>query len=248
MTRPPTPASPPLGDPVPPPPAHAQNAPLSPADETQRTVEILCESFARDELDVQEFERRIDRAYRTPDPDALRALVADLPSAEAAPVDGAGASLSVPEPPAREVVVAVLGGAQRGGRRTAPRTSWVLAGLGGAEIDLREARFGPGVTRVRVAAVMGGVDVVVAPGTRVDCRGIALLGGFGTDGGDDELSQGIADPDGTRVDTPVLRIRGIACMGGVSVSVRRPGESAREARRRRRRERDERAPSADGGS
>jgi hypothetical protein len=38
---------------------------------------------------------------------------------------------------------------------------------------------------------------------------------------------------------PTLRITGLACMGGVTVTVRHPGETAGDARRRRKLERQD---------
>ena len=66
--------------------------------------------------------------------------------------------------------------------------------------------------------------VVVPPWVRVECSGIGILGGF-----DEEHDPEVAAED----DAPILRITGVAIMGGVGVSVRYPGESGKEARRRR---------------
>jgi hypothetical protein len=64
----------------------------------------------------------------------------------------------------------------------------------------------------------------------VESHGIGILGGFEHVG--DEIRG--HDPD-----APVLRVSGVALMGGVDIRVRHPGESARDARRRRRQERRE---------
>jgi hypothetical protein len=70
---------------------------------------------------------------------------------------------------------------------------------------------------------------------RVDSSGIAIMGGF-------ELAPG-SDPH-PPPDAPVIRVGGFALMGGVEISVRHAGESARDAKRRlsaeRKRLRDER--------
>jgi hypothetical protein len=102
----------------------------------------------------------------------------------------------------------------------------VIAVMGGAELDLREARLGPGVTEVNMFVLMGGVQMVVPPGVQVEMNGIALMGGF------EERHRGLQtthDPD-----APILRIGGFAMMGGVEVDVRLPGETAGDARRRQR--------------
>jgi hypothetical protein len=100
--------------------------------------------------------------------------------------------------------------------------------MGGAELDFREAPMPPGVTEVRVVAFWGGVDIVVPPDVRIECSGVGILGGF------DEAHTAECT---TSPEAPVLRVTGLALMGGVSIAVRNPGESAGDARRRRRLER-----------
>jgi hypothetical protein len=77
---------------------------------------------------------------------------------------------------------------------------------------------------------MGGVEIIVPPGIQVETNGVGLMGGFAS-GGD------VAET--ARPDAPVLRIGGLALMGGVEIHVRRVGEGASDARRRRRLERRE---------
>lgn len=88
----------------------------------------------------------------------------------------------------------------------------------------------PGITQLRVYTVMGGVEIIVPPGLSVESHGVGILGGFDHAGDD---AKGL-DPS-----APVLRVSGVAMMGGVDITVRRIGESARDARRRRRQERRE---------
>jgi hypothetical protein len=98
--------------------------------------------------------------------------------------------------------------------------------MGGALLDFRDVRMPPGTTEVQVAAVMGGVEVVVPPGLRVACDGIGIMGGFEQIG-----AESASVPD----DAPLLRITGLALMGGVEITERYPGESAGAARKRRKR-------------
>jgi len=73
-----------------------------------------------------------------------------------------------------------------------------------------------------VNAVMGGADIKVNPHTQVIMEGTGIMGGYSgpSDQGAPEL-----DANG-----PVVRIRGFALMGGVSVS-RRPAPGGRSSRR-----------------
>lgn len=183
----------------------------------------LASAYAGDELTMEEYEARLDRCYRATSLAEVRDVVADLPEVpEIDPAEAtAAASAGAARPPAEVdraghgLVLAVWSGMKRSGSWTPPRHLHAVAVMGGAELDLREARFPEGVTNVNVLAVMGGVEIVVPPGLRVQCSGLPLMGGF------DSLDQ-----DGNPNVSPgaVLRIRGLACMGGVEVRVARSGE------------------------
>jgi hypothetical protein len=210
------------------------------------TVDLLCEHFAADRLTVEEFERRLDTAHRTADRKELDALLADLPRSggalsprgQANQATGPGHPLASPELVRdRDMLIAILGGSGRKGRWIPARQTMVLAVMGGAELDFREAVLPPGVTEVQVYAFWGGVDIVVPPDVQVESHGFAVLGGF------EHAAEGAATPSAS---TPTIRITGIAVMGGVHISVRHPGESARDARRRRRVESKERRRLSDG--
>jgi hypothetical protein len=203
------------------------------------TVDALCEHFANDVMSVEEFEKRVDAAHKATSVDQLSALLRDLPGAPVPAVRSAdGPPAPRPEQLVtaaahvrdREYMVAVLGGSNRKGVWSPARRNYAVAVMGGCELDFREARLGPGITELRVFAVWGGIEIIVPPGLNVESQGIGLLGGF-----DYVTDTTLGDPN-----APTLRISGLACMGGVEISVRHPGESAREARRRRRLERRDR--------
>jgi len=203
----------------------------------QAAIEALSEYFANDAITVEELERRVDRAHRAASLDELRDVLSDLPGANVpmsrsdSPATARSGSSAPPQNvPDRGFAIAVLGGTRRTGRWTPSRANIAIAVMGGAEIDFREAVMGPGVTELRVFAVMGGVEIIVPPDMNVASHGIGLLGGFG------HSEQGVDDPT-----APTLNVTGIAVMGGVDITVRYPGETARDARRRRRQERRDQA-------
>lgn len=203
-------------------------------DRREQVIEWLSEQFARDGLELDEYERRIDMAHQATSVAALEQVVADLgmPAAEpAAPsealVPRATAELPVPRAP-RKRVIAVMGGVERKGRWVVAEDVRVTAIMGGISLDFREALLGPGVTHVHVTAIMGGVDIIVPPHVAVQCDGVAILGGF------EEVQRAPAVPD---PDRPTLMITGVAVMGGVDIRTRLPGESAWQAWKRERRER-----------
>lgn len=225
--------------------------------ERDRVIEVLCDHYAQDHLEVAEFERRVDRAHRATSRAELREILAGLPSLgegggtamarsnapQGSDDPGTGLSATDPAPrswvalppgvpvPERQTEVAIFSGRVRKGGWVPARRVLGLALMGGIELDFREAQLPPGETRVTVLACMGGVDVVVPPGVRVETDGFALLGGF-----DDDVDP--LEPVGP--DAPVIRISGFAVMGGVDVTCRLPGESPRQAKRRRKELRQDR--------
>lgn len=214
------------------------------------TIEALMEHFANDVMDMDEFERRVDIAHRATNSDALKELLRDLPGGAVLPAvaGGSGATGLAPVPhytvtSAAQVkekgfVVACLGVNRRSGRWSPARKNIAVAVLGGAELDFREAILAPGVTEVRVFTVCGGVEIIVPPGLNVESQGIAILGGF------EHVGDSPIHPD---PHAPTLRITGLALMAGVEVSVREPGETARDARRRRKMTRREQRRRLRGG-
>jgi hypothetical protein len=213
----------------------------------QETIDALCEHFANDNLDVQEFERRIDVAHRAQNLDELRDLLTDLPSSSVpakrspAPAPARPAEpLPTPSHHARdsEIVVGIFGGGTRKGRWVPARRTFGAAICGGVELDFREAMLPIGVTEITVFSLWGGVDIIVPPGLQVESRGIGILGGF------DHVTDSPVAPD---PDSPVLRINGLAVMGGVGIAVRYPGETSGDARRRRRMERRQQRRRLKGG-
>lgn len=216
----------------------------------QRTIDALCEAFANDELEVEEFERRVATAHRATSAEELRSLLSGLPSANlpapvskkgqarktpaAAPVPvAAPEDAKAPAPYMGEVrewslSVGVMGGMSRVGSWVPARRNVAIGVMGGCEIDLREAPMPPGVTEIFCVAFWGGVEIIAPPWVHVDVSGVGIMGGF-----EHDQSTRSSPPPGA----PTVRISGIALMGGVSVVVRYPGESAKDARRRIKEER-----------
>jgi hypothetical protein len=206
----------------------------------QITIDALCEHFANDVMSVEEFELRVEAAHKASTNEEVRRLLQDLPGADVpAVVQGQSIPATVQQEfgvtaaahvKDQAFVVACLGGASRKGRWTPARRTYAIAVMGGTQLDFREAVFGPGTTEVQVFAVWGGVEIIVPPGITVESQGVAIMGGF------DHLSD---TPLPGAEDNPTVRITGLALMGGVDVTVRHPGESARDAKKRRRLERKE---------
>lgn len=191
----------------------------------EEIIRLLCEHFAADNLEAEELEQLIDAAHAATEIAQLDALLAELPALPAEVASpAAGARLARPGA-VREhaAVIAVMGGSERKGAWVPARHMYVVAAMGGVVLDFREAHMDPGITELYVLALMGGVEIIVPPGLRVDSTGIGIMGGF-------EHMGDVRFPVDTSV--PVLRITGAGVMGGVEILERQPGEPARDARRR----------------
>jgi hypothetical protein len=199
-----------------------------------RLIALLSDRFADGTLDVDEFERRVTVAHRSDSAAELEALAADLPAAPGAPLPAPApppaSRALIPEAHVRRsgLVLSIMGGSERKGPWTVPRRLDVVSFMGGARLDLREARMPAGVVDLRVASLMGGVEIIVPPTLAVESNGVAIMGGF------EHIDRAPAAPDPS---APLVRISGIAMMGGVKIETRLPGETEREARKRRKRER-----------
>jgi Cell wall-active antibiotics response 4TMS YvqF len=88
-----------------------------------------------------------------------------------------------------------------------------VAVMGGISLDLRGAVLSAPTTTITVVAVMGGVEIIVPPGIRVETPGFGFMGGW-----DNRTEQETDLPAGA----PLLRVRGFAFMGGLDVRTKPP--------------------------
>jgi hypothetical protein len=194
----------------------------------ERAIARLSDAFAHDRLGVDEFEQRLTLLHRaTSLADVARTLSGLADDASAIePLPGATAIVTAREVDlvAAETVAAIFGGVERRGPWRVPRRLGVVATMGGVVLDFRDAVLGPGVTELHVRAVFGGIQILVPPTLAVEVSGAAIFGGFG------HVDRAPLERDPSR---PMLRVRGVAIFGGVSVETRLPGESEEDAHRHR---------------
>ncbi|ROP52925.1 DUF1707 domain-containing protein [Streptomyces sp. PanSC9] len=209
----------------------------------ERVAEVLRDALAEGRLDMEEFEERLEAAYKARTYGELTPLTRDLPAAGAA----VPAPVSFAKAPAEQggwagrIVggggtstggFAVMSGFERKGRWTMPRRFNAFVLMGGGEIDLREADFADREVEINVVAVMGGVQVVVPPGVEVVVRGVGVMGAF-----EHPRDDGPPEPGAPRV-----VIGGFAFWGGVGVErkvTRAERQRLKEQRRQERLERRE---------
>jgi hypothetical protein len=169
-----------------------------------QVVELLTRHFAADGIALDEFERRTAAVFSARSGDELRALVADVPGVSAA---------THPVVPDHGRVSAVLSNTEQRSTMVVPRHLEIVSVLGNAELDLRDATFGDGVTIIEVRAILGNVEITVPHDVRVEMAGNALLGSFASHAGSP-----ITDAAARRV----VRLTGRALLGNVEVTSAAP--------------------------
>lgn len=198
----------------------------------ETAIARLSSAFASDELEIEEFERRLTRVHNANTLEEIASIVSDL-SPYKAPVALVPVRplLAPAETSPNQTLLAILGGSERNGAWRCAQNLFSLSLVGGTSLDFREAQLPAGVIDLKVYAILGGCEIIIPPELSVETHGAGIMGGFV------HLDRTPSNPDPTR---PVLRISGVAFMGGVHVETRLPGESARDARRRERKERKDR--------
>jgi hypothetical protein len=192
------------------------------ASDTDRNAvaEHLRDAFADGRLEDEEFDVRMQRALSAKTRADLDGLLGDLglpgsttapapqgaPTAQPYPVEATGGGRQ------HKLSVAVCGGVSRKGRWRVPAETTAFAFWGGVELDLRAATLTQQVTTINVIVIMGGADVIVPPGVRVEVDGVPIMGGADEKVEDEDLPS----------TAPLVRVRYLAVMGGVSIRTKEP--------------------------
>lgn len=164
--------------------------------EREQTAGALQQALSDGRLDIDEFQERLDGAYRARTRGELQSLVRDLPEAAGTPAGGSAAVLHrtsegaaatgrredwaarIGGQPTSRWGLAALGGYRRRGSWTVPRVFTSITVLGGGELDLRAAQFeGPEVS-IRVFALLGGVTLIVPPEAELEGRDFGIISTF----------------------------------------------------------------------
>jgi hypothetical protein len=186
---------------------------ISDADRDQ-AASLLGNAMAEGRLTPQEHSERIDAVFAAKTQADIQPLVSDLPGAGAELAARTGSAELTPLGRPRRMV-ALLSEIRRSGRWQVPARIKAVTVLGGVHLDLREAVLPGREVEIRATCVLGGVEIIVPPEVHVVDDGWALVGGREV------------PPDSTqsaRRDAPVLRIKGVSILGGISVR-RKPREA-----------------------
>lgn len=196
----------------------------------EQTMQSLERAFIDGILTHEEYDERLELATTARNQPELDVLLEDLPAAHTALVAPPKAELApaahdVPPmasgpsgPP--ETIFTFMGGHERDGQWSPPSRINAVALFGGVKLDFTAATLQPGVTEINCVAIMGGIEIFVPPGVRVENKGTGILGGFST-----RLKGSDPQPG-----APTIRISGVALMGGVDVRVKKSSRKLLESR------------------
>ncbi|MBE7323905.1 DUF1707 and DUF2154 domain-containing protein [Nocardioides sp. Y6] len=190
-------------------------------DDRHRVAEVLREAAAQGRIDLEELDERLETAYGAKVYADLVPLTVDLPGphlpAEHEQVLPQPVGPGGPPVASYATSTAVLSSVGRKGMWRLPERHAAVAVMGEVTLDLREAVFTSREVVITANAVMGSVDVFVNAGTHVIVEGSGILGTF-EQGRDRVLPAQDAG-------APIVRVRGVALMGAVTVTRKRmPGE------------------------
>jgi class 3 adenylate cyclase len=143
------------------------------------------------------------------------------PAGRPAPASDSTGAFGAPAPPAsgpvggerlRRRFVAIMSGSNARGRWRVPRNVTAFAFWGGVHLDLRDSEFDSPVVDITAWAIMGGVNVGVPAGMRVELDGMVLMGGS------TDVTRAAPTPPGS----PLVRIHARGLWGGVTVFTAKP--------------------------
>ncbi|GAB3543911.1 hypothetical protein GCM10027444_03150 [Actinopolyspora lacussalsi] len=185
-------------------------------DDREQIATLLRQAQQEGRLTLNEFDERIAEAYRARTYSELAPLISDLPD-ETGKAAGTGTSSrgSTSDSTPGRTAVGIMSYTERAGHWRVPPRFATFAFWGGGSIDLREAYLDADEVEIRCYAIMGGIEVIVPPGTRIEDRCAAIMGGV------EREVRGAASQSEIKV-----LITGFAFCGGVSIYSKEPGERA----------------------
>lgn len=200
-------------------------------EDRHKVAELLRDAAGEGRLDLAELDERLEATYAAKVYADLVPITADLPTRGDSPLPPGATSVPAPRvghpsvpasfPVARyDRSLVVMGGVDRKGYWQIGETHTAFAMWGGIVLDLREVQFTARETVIYANAIWGGVDIIVNPYTVVVVEGVGIMGAFAQSR--DRAAPMIA------ADAPVVRVKGLALMAGVTITRRPlPGDEPR---------------------
>lgn len=188
-------------------------------EDRHRVSEMLREAAGEGRLDLEELDQRLEAVYAAKTYGDLVPITADLPAHPTSARTPVVRRESLPATATYSSSFAMMSETKRQGPWLVPEHSSAFAFMGSVILDLREATFAAAEVTINATAIMAGVDVIVDAQTRVVVDGFAFMGEF------NERTPKVAAEE--VAGAPVVRVKGLALMGGVRVIRKGPRTPSR---------------------
>ncbi len=183
-------------------------------EDRHKVADLLRDAAGEGRIDLEELDERLEAAYAAKTYGDLVPITIDLPAHPQQPATPVPARKTLPTTATYENSVAIMAGCTRKGAWLVPERHTAFALMGGVDLDLREATFAAKETVIYANAVMAGIDIVVDARTHVIVEGVGIMGAF------DQARDKV--PAEVTADSPVVRVKGVALMSGVTVTRKGP--------------------------
>lgn len=184
-------------------PTPRDSSPQTSDDDRIQAAQLLSEAASHGRLTLDEYEKRLAKAYSAKTYDELERITDDLP--EAAEYRR---RKSLPAP--STMLLAIMSGFERRGRWNVPGRMTTFTLFGGGVVDLRYADFTSSKVEIHAYSILGGQTILLPPEVNVEIDGRGVMGGFDND------VEGAGTPGAPRV-----TIKGFSLWGGVGIKRRK---------------------------
>jgi len=188
--------------------------------EREEVVQALCAHYAQDHLSTGELEARFERVYKSADRAQLRTVLEGLPAMGllVAPPPAlyamAGSTSAFPENEKR--FVSIFASVRKEGQWVAARRIAARVVFGSLLLDFREVALPREGLEIEVDVLFGDAKILLPPGVGADVDCTAVLGSV-----NDKSRAALPG-------APVLRVRGGAVFGEITVVTKLPNAARLE--------------------
>ena len=184
-------------------------------NDRQKVADVLRDAAGEGRIDLDELDERLELTWGAKTYADLVPITADLhlpthPQPASAPVPRAAHTPAT----GHASSVAIMGECKRQGVWSVPAHHSAFALMGSVVIDLRQAQLSAHDTQINASTIMGEVKIIVPAHVHVVIDGTPIMGEFGH--GKDRT------PAEVGPGSPIVRVRGMAMMGSVTVQRQPP--------------------------
>jgi hypothetical protein len=195
--------------------------------EKEQAVQELCAHYAQDHLSTGELESRFERVYKSTSRDQLQTVLTGLPALQRTAVAPAPLYQVAPAPrgggvlpPGEKRYLSVFAEVKKEGAWTPTPVIVARIVFGSMVLDLREAELPLEGITIDVDVMFGDCKVLLPPGVGADVDATAVMGSV-----NDKAQRALPG-------APVIRVRGSAIFGEITVKTMLPKPARMESWRK----------------